>query len=89
MILTQRKGVLRAIGLGLNNDPHGRLSLKVRGEAELAELIVSLANKHGVPVIERKGVYDILADLQIDEVVPTEYHALIEVLRAEIQKDLR
>lgn len=80
-------GILRAVGLGPNEEKQ-LLSLQVRGEGEIAELIVSLAAKHGVPVIERRGIYGIFSDLQIDEVIPPEYYAIIERLRREIQKDL-
>ena len=80
-------GMLRAVGLGMKEKEQS-LSLQVRGEAEIAELILALAIKHGVPVVERSGVYGLLSDIQIDEVIPPEYYAVIEGLRSEIQKDL-
>jgi type III secretion system FlhB-like substrate exporter len=69
-------------------DDRAPLSLHVKGEAQLAELILSLATKHNIPVIERRGVYDLFEGVQIDEEIPAEYHALIELLREEISKDL-
>ena len=87
MIGGKERGMLRAVGLGMKEKEQS-LSLQVRGEAEIAELILALAIKHGVPVVERRGVYGLLSDIQIDEVIPPEYYAIIEGLRREIQKDL-
>jgi type III secretion system FlhB-like substrate exporter len=84
---SRERGILRAVGLGANEERQ-RLSLQVRGEADIAELIVSLAIKHSVPVIERRGIYALFSDIQIDEVIPPGYYAIIEGLRSEIQKDL-
>lgn len=84
---SKRNQILRAVGLGPGEEKQ-HLSLQVRGEAEIAELIVSFAAKHGVPIIERRGICELFSDMQIDDVIPSEYYAIIEGLRREIQKDL-
>lgn len=87
MTSSKKHGTVKAVGFG-QHEENRHLSLQVRGEADIAELIISLALKHGVPILERRGIYDLFSDLQIDEVIPPEYCPIIEGLRREIEKDL-
>lgn len=55
--------------------------LAAKGSGIVAEKIIELAVKHGIPIRNDPALVQILSKLDIDEVIPTElYQAVAEVL---------
>ena len=52
-----------------------------KGAGELAEKIIEVAKKHGVPVVEDKGLVSALMKVEVYEEIPPElYRAVAKVL---------
>ena len=55
--------------------------VKARGEGFIAEKIIDVARKHGVPVKDDPDLIEVLSKLDIDEEIPPEiYVAVAELL---------
>lgn len=54
--------------------------VKAVGKGIVAEKILAQANKYGVPVLEDESLAELLAELNINDVIPAElYEAVAEV----------
>lgn len=75
----EKKQIAAALQYDARKDHAPRLTAK--GSGWLAEKIVSLAKKHGVPVKEDPNLAQILAGLELDqEIPPPLYRAVAEIL---------
>ncbi len=75
----EKKQVAAAVQYDPLKDRAPRLTAK--GSGWLAEKIIQLAKKHGVPVKEDPNLVQILAGLEIDQEIPPElYRAVAEIL---------
>ncbi len=55
--------------------------IKAKGAGVVAEKIIELAKKHGVPIKDDPDLVEILSQLKIDEAIPPEvYVAVAELL---------
>ncbi|MCK5541261.1 MAG: EscU/YscU/HrcU family type III secretion system export apparatus switch protein [Desulfobacterales bacterium] len=55
--------------------------IKAKGSGAIAEKIIELAKKHGVPIKDDPDLVEILSQLKIDEAIPPEiYVAVAELL---------
>jgi flagellar biosynthesis protein len=71
--------IAAAIEYDAPKDRAPRLTAKGRGY--IAENIIEVAKKHGVPIKEDPGLVQILSKLDIDELIPPElYKAVAEIL---------
>lgn len=84
-----RSGRVR-VAVGLKYEPaeggdHAP-SLQVKGEAHLAERIVALARKHGVPVVEDAALARSLAMLSLDDPIPPSLFEAVAVVLTAIDR---
>jgi flagellar biosynthesis protein len=74
----------QAFALGLPDGVDGPPALTARGEYALADEMVRLARRFGVPVVEREDIAQSLAPLQVDEQIPAELFEAAAALLAEV-----
>lgn len=71
----------KAVALKYNPAEHAAPVVAAKGQGHVAERILELARKHGVPVQEDSSLVEVLSKLDIDQEIPPELYALVaEVL---------
>lgn len=75
----KKRTVAAAIQYDPDKDAAPRLTAK--GKGYVADKIIELAKKHGIPIKNDPGLVEILSRLDIDEQIPIEvYRAVAEIL---------
>ncbi|HPJ95709.1 MAG TPA: EscU/YscU/HrcU family type III secretion system export apparatus switch protein [Syntrophales bacterium] len=73
----------RTVAAAIRYDPEKDAAPRVtaKGKGYVADKIIELAKKHGIPVKNDPGLVEILSRLDIDEQIPVEvYRAVAEIL---------
>lgn len=73
----------RTVAAAIQYDPEKDAAPRVtaKGKGYVADKIIELAKKHGIPVKNDPGLVEILSRLDIDEQIPVEvYRAVAEIL---------
>ena len=71
----------RAVALRYDAENESAPRVLAKGQGDIAERIIKLAEEHGIPLHEDKDLVRLLSILDLDvEVPPTLYRALAEVL---------
>ncbi len=73
----------RTVAAAIRYDPEKDTAPRVtaKGKGYVADKIIELAKKHGIPVKNDPGLVEILSRLDIDEQIPVEvYRAVAEIL---------
>ncbi len=71
----------RAVALRYQNDLDAAPRVLAKGQGDVAERIIALAQRHGIPLHEDHDLVTLLGILDLDVIVPpTLYRALAEVL---------
>ena len=69
----------KAVALMYNGDTAPKVAAK--GEADIAEQIIAIANKHNVPLYQNAELVNILATLELGEEIPEVlYLAIAEII---------
>jgi type III secretion system FlhB-like substrate exporter len=76
--------IFRAVGLAGDDLQSTAPELVCKGEYHLADTIVSLARRYGVPVVERAELASALNDLPLDTEIPSHLFEAAAELLAEI-----
>lgn len=75
------KEIKKAIALKYDGNKDIAPRVKAKGAGAVAEKIIELAQKHGVPIKDDPDLVEILSQLEIDEAIPPEiYVAVAELL---------
>lgn len=82
--MKKQAAYFQAFALGLPNGADAPPALTARGEYALADEIVRLARRFGVPVVEREDLAQSLSPLQVDEQLPAELFEAAAALLAEV-----
>lgn len=70
-----------SIAVALNYDGTHAPKVTAKGSHDLAQQIIELAQKHGVPLSENKELVTLLASLELGEEIPeTLYLAIAEII---------
>lgn len=69
-----------AVGLKYNSSSENAPSINIRGEYLNADQIVSLAKKHGVPVIDNPTLVKVLKLMELDEEIPEDLYVAVATL---------
>jgi flagellar biosynthesis protein len=70
-----------AAALGYDPDQDDAPRLLAKGQGELADRIIDLARKHGIPIREDRDLVAVLAKLDLSQEIPPElYRAVAELL---------
>jgi flagellar biosynthesis protein len=76
-----REGRRRAVALRYDDIHESAPRVLAKGQGDIAERIIALAQLHGIPLHEDKDLVRLLGVLDIDvQIPPTLYRALAEVL---------
>lgn len=78
--VTPSQGHRLAIGLSYDNNRETAPTLSVRGEHLLADEIVRIAKRYGVPVVEDEALATALRDRELDEEIPEELYQAVAVV---------
>lgn len=69
------------IAVALEYDGKNAPTVTAKGAGDFAEKIINLANEHGIPLHEDRGLIDILAKINMGEEIPENlYLAVAEVI---------
>jgi flagellar biosynthesis protein len=79
-----RKWLFRAVGVGGEDLEAQAPTVVCKGEYHLAETIVSLAKRYGVPVVERPELAEALSEVELDQEVPAHLFEVAASLLVEI-----
>jgi flagellar biosynthesis protein len=74
----------QAVALELPADSTSPPTLSARGEHELAAHIIACAKRHGIPVVEKPELCNALAELDIDQTIPSELFKAAAAVLAEV-----
>jgi flagellar biosynthesis protein len=74
----------QAFALGFPDGEDAPPALTARGEYGLADEIVRLARRFGVPVVEREEIAESLAPLELDQRIPPELFEVAAALLVEV-----
>lgn len=76
----------RAVALGFSEDDgeEGPPILNARGERLVAETIVAIARRNGIPVVERPEFVEALDDVPVDSSIPRRLFEAAAALLAEV-----
>lgn len=76
-----REARRRAVALRYDDLHESAPRVLAKGQGDIAERIIALAQEHGIPLHEDKDLVRLLGVLEIDvQIPPTLYRALAEVL---------
>ena len=77
----KRKDLKKAVALQYDSDSGRAPKVTAKGSGPIAEKIIEVAEKHGVPVKDDPDLVEVLSKLDIDEEIPREiYVAVAELL---------
>lgn len=78
----------RAVSLSYKQDKHHVPIVSAAGKGYVAEEIIKLAEEHNVPIVEDESLVELLAELNVNEVIPEElYQVVAEVFAFIYQAD--
>ncbi len=79
-----------ALGLSYESNTHNAPELSVKGQDFLADDIVKIAKRYGVPVVEDSELAEVLGSQEVGSEIPEElYEAVAVVLRRLEEKNKR
>ncbi|MFQ5740289.1 MAG: EscU/YscU/HrcU family type III secretion system export apparatus switch protein [Acidobacteriota bacterium] len=71
----------KAVALRYDPDHSGAPRVTAKGEGLLAEKLIEIAKKHGVPIREDRNLVQVLSQLDLDREIPPQlYVAVAEIL---------
>lgn len=77
----EREPRRRAVALRYDQEQESAPRVLAKGQGDIADRIIALAEEHGIPLHEDQDLVRLLGVLEIDvQVPPTLYRALAEVL---------
>lgn len=76
---------LRAIGISYKAGSDNAPTVNVKGEGCDADLIVKMALRYGVPVIERKNVAKLLGEVPLESEIPTPLFEAVATIITELE----
>lgn len=79
----------RAIALRYRPDEGSAPRVTAKGSGELAERILAMARKHGIPIREDKELVQVLSHLDIDEEISPELYRVVAELLAFVYRTAR
>ncbi len=82
MIRRPKKAVALKYRAGEDNAPR----VAAKGEGWIAEKIIEMARKHGVPVKDDPDLVEVLSKLDLSEEIPAEIYVVIAELLAFVYK---
>ena len=64
------KDLFQAFALGFPHGDQAPPAVVVRGEFDMAAFMVSVARKHGIPVVEKPEMCSMLEEVEVRESIP-------------------
>lgn len=79
-----KSNIFQAVALGFPDGDRAPPSVVARGEFDVALFMVSVARKHGVPVVERPEMCGMLEEVAVGESIPERLFEAAAALLVEI-----
>ncbi len=71
-----------AVALKYNPQKDGAPKLSAKGTGAVAENIIDLAKKHGIPIKDDPDLVEVLSKLKIEDEIPSEVYVVVAELLA-------
>ncbi|ACL02698.1 EscU/YscU/HrcU family type III secretion system export apparatus switch protein [Desulfatibacillum aliphaticivorans] len=81
-----KKSIKKAVALKYNALADNAPRVTATGKGIIAEKIIDLARKHGVPVQEDPDLVEVLARLDLNEEIPAELYVVVAELLSFVYK---
>ena len=79
--MTEKKYPSKAVALKYDRSEDDAPRVVAKGQGKIAEKIIELAIKHGIPIKDDPDLIEVLSSLDIDQEIPSEiYVAVAELL---------
>lgn len=75
-----------AVGIGFDDELREVPHITCRGEGLVAKRILAIAERHGVPVLEKPELVEALKQLEEDEEIPNEVFEAVAVIVVELAR---
>jgi len=77
----RKEHIERAVALRYEQEKDEAPRVVAKGRGEIAEKIIAIAREHGITIYEDDELVQVLARLELNQMIPPElYHAIAEVL---------
>ncbi|MBI4504391.1 MAG: EscU/YscU/HrcU family type III secretion system export apparatus switch protein [Chloroflexi bacterium] len=73
----RRQPLKTAVALEYQSGKHRAPVIAAKGQGLVAERIIALAQEHGVPIRQDPDLVQVLAKLDLDQVIPPELYAVV------------
>jgi flagellar biosynthesis protein len=74
-----------AVGLAYEEGVDPAPEVIVKGEGLEADEIVRLANRYGVPVVEKEELSELLKGIPLDETIPADLYEAVALILSELK----
>lgn len=74
-----------AVGIDYNPNKDSAPIVCVKGSGYQADEIVRLANRYGIPIIEKGEIASILSDVPVDEEIPEDIYEAVALILSELK----
>lgn len=77
---------LSAVGIGVDDELSDVPRITCRGDGLVAQNILRIARRHGIPVLERPELVDALRQLEDDQEIPREVFEAVAIIVVELSR---
>ncbi|MCB0320033.1 MAG: EscU/YscU/HrcU family type III secretion system export apparatus switch protein [Bdellovibrionales bacterium] len=85
MTTTKKPRFSAAVGLQYEGEDSQAPSVCVKGEGRVADEIVRLAQRFGVPIVEKSELTELLGTISLDEAIPEDLYEAVAVILCELE----
>lgn len=75
-----------AVSLEYSSTEEAAPTVSAIGTAEMAEKILTLARRYGVPIVENRPLVQTLKDLELDQEIPPELYKAVALVLAQLEE---
>lgn len=86
LTMQSKKETQHIRAVGLTYDGSGAPVLSIKGAYVNADAIVSIARRHGIPIVEKSDLVRVLECVEIDEEIPTELYEAVATILHQIDR---
>jgi len=82
----KKKKVKKAVALGYDKRKNSAPEVLASGKGLLADKVIAVAKKHGIPIHEDADLVEVLSSLNLNEEVPEDLYVVIAEILAFVYK---
>lgn len=77
---TSEESVETTRAVAIQYDGNGAPRVTAKGDGEVAQAIIALAQEHGVTIHEDRPLVELLSQVQLDEEIPEQLYAAVAIV---------